>query len=424
MTPHSRKTRLALICGFSLLILCAAPLPARAFEVNLGGFLTAKKGEGRFLWLLYEHNAERNLWALRPLFSGETGRLSILWPIFATRWDNAAQTRSTRLFPIFWGHDSRGSYFVAFPLFFKMASRHDSSLFILGPVVHNHRGPATLTGLVPFFVSSNPETDSKSVSLFPFYWTRTAGELNTFYILPLYWWKKDRCFSIFPIYGWYQWPDPQRGKWNYVLWPLYMRTQKPTEQKWAILWNLAYRVKGDERRGYAFSPLFGSMTSTDQSETSRHSKSRNYYLFPFIWSLSEEKSRRELNAKDNSYQLLYSRQRRIVFPLFWWGELRKGDLATDEILPTERYESLWLLPLFTRDLYFDGRERMSILWPLYRRSSQNKALKIDILAVFFQYRRNSDQTSHETRLLWRFFAHRSEGDRDFWRIFFSPEFEW
>ncbi|MFH0793792.1 MAG: hypothetical protein V2A74_07135 [bacterium] len=426
MATPPRKRRATLICGLFVFLLGGSLVPARAFEINLGVFLTAKKGEGIFLWPLYEHNAERNLWALRPLFSSENGRLSILWPIFATGWDDEGHLRNTRLFPFFWGHDDRGFYFAAVPLYWNMVSKPDTSCFALGPVVRYRRGPRTFDGLFPFFVSRNPETDSKSVSVFPFYWARSGGELNTFHIIPFYWWKKDRCFSIFPLYGWYQWADPERGRLNYVLWPLYTRAQKPTETKWSILRILAYGVQGDERRGYGLGPLFGSMTSLEQSETLWHQKSYDYYLFPFFWALSEEKARRELSVQDKPYDLIYKKTRHVFFPLFWWSEVRKGDAATDDVRSSDTYHSLWIVPLFAHDRSFDGGDRISILWPLplYHRSSQGEALKIDLLAYLIQYRRSADQSSHETRLLWRFFAHRSEGGKDFWRIFFSPEFEW
>ena len=188
--------------------------------------------------------------------------------------------------------------------------------------------------------------------------------------------------ALFPIGGTIRnrfWND----RLSWVLWPLYLKTEKQGVAATSVPWPIVRITQGSEQ-GFALWPLFGWLEKPEKFRTT-------YYLWPLVWNNT-------LQPDDNA-PAGTPPARQTGFIPFYTHESRAGYLDenfgwpffgyTDRTVPNRYHEVRYLWPFLVQgrgdDRYIDrwapfythsvikGMDKTWVLWPLVRQATWTDA---------------------------------------------------
>lgn len=289
------------------------------------------------------------------------------------------------------------------PLFSREGKWTQNNLDI-GPIWVSTEDPASENSeqniLYPF-ITRNRYGDETRVQVLQFLsWTKTAqdtekpespAEPKGVTLFPFFFYKQpssttDGYWAFVPIYGEL---DNRLFKKHieFVLFPLYARTEKKDYETWNVLYPIFHLRRGDGVQGWGILPLFGLeskdarvITNSWNDPEAVDGYHNGFFLWPFIsWVTMENPDRRYLTdvAVLPAFRVLRSDDRdstTLLWPFLNWTEDRG-----------EKYKELgfpWPLVVFARGEgktlnrilpFFSIGEKgslhsKSILWPLYRQN--------------------------------------------------------
>lgn len=205
---------------------------------------------------------------------------------------------------------------------------------------------------------------TRNFDVWPFYFSRNTEDPATTY------------HALFPIYGTIQerlWHD----RISFVLWPLYLRTEKSGAATTTVLWPIFRRTQGTEE-GFAVWPLFGSLDHPNRFH-------RSFWLWPLGWNNTilprDDAPPNAIPTREFGFIPFYTREQKTgyidesyVWPFFGY---------TDRTLPSQYHETRYFWPLFvqgrgerTIDRWapfythsvIKGMDKRWYLWPILRRA--------------------------------------------------------
>jgi len=296
--------------------------------------------------------------------------------IFPNYWHQTTkQQRLDVLFPIWW---NRSIYLkndtitrkTVFPLYWsERGNTHKNNILI--PFIYSYSGPNKKSFTVfPFYsFGYNTKLNSWYVGITPIYWHKQQKSNTTDLVLPLYWRTKE-CFkedtliknTIFPLY----WSARSNNLKKDVVVPLIYRYEDSKKQSFTLFPLFSFGHHAQLNRSYvAITPLFWhKQQNLDTKDIFFpiywHSKTcfdgdtlRKTTLFPIYWSYK--------SANTNN---------QIVFPLVF-------------SLKNPKYQSLTVLPLFSKGGSTDATKHHFDIFPFYWRLKTEEQLTKVIFPVWW-----------------------------------------
>jgi hypothetical protein len=349
----------ALVVGVWLL----SATRAAALDVKLWPLIDYQSaGEHTHLKLLgplfeYEATADRRSWALRPLLqvTRDTHRahsqLSVLYPLFVSRWDS--EHTDVRLFGLaFYQQTDRaaakgGSSLTLFPLVFYRRTPEDGASLSVLPFyadLQNRFGYSRIR-MIAFPLYLQLEDDLVEQTWLPFPFVSWSGG-------PL-----GRGTRLWPFYGWEEKGYAERSR--YVLWPFYISQElhftRPEREERLLLY-----------------PFYASIESPTQETHS--------YAWPLFFPFLSHTVNRQQQTETWG------------FPWPFW--LIQDDLAT------QQRTAVRFAP-FYEDTRFGDKRSGFLMWPLYRWRTQEtdtyRYSRSDVLMVMYRNIREEQPAAGHAR---------------------------
>jgi hypothetical protein len=321
----------------------------------------------------------------------------------------------------------------------------------LGPLIFSQSGPGSSYGFRPLFQETHSGGVEQGNALYPLFTWRKEDDYRTFSFFQLVNSSTDtppsapgeHRFDIWPFYFSREAVDPAdsyraffplggtiknrfgKDRINFVLFPLYARTEKSGKNTLHTPWPFLRSISGEGNHGFEFWPLFGRSGRPDDYD-------RQFYLWPLIY---KSVANLEEETPDIKVGVLpfYSRdtgpgyisetyawpffgyahrtipyrynEQRYFWPLLVQGE---GD---------ERLVNRWA-PFYTHSI-IKGSEKTWFLWPLFRdqRWEADGVAQRKDQFLFFLYWSLRQQSltnpaaapAHKTHL-WPFYSAWNNGD--------------
>jgi len=350
----------------------------------------------------------RTLTVLPLLFAGSQGPGQGYFILFPFLW-HSKQARITIPF----GAQERSSFFAIFPFYgrFENFLQRERIRFYLWPLLSTSRRKEfdSVNICWPFFgMSRGPQAIGWRAWPIFTYGKRGEESLRISYLWPLGHYKRlkqeserpDKYHLFLPFFGTLR----QEDRTLDFVFPFYARSTSPTRRTHAYLWpifssteNLERRYKqinllwflfkyrwGEDVRSLRLFPLFSTMSTPEQKQTS------------FLWLLYNYKF---------SQTRHHSSERRYLFPLLihktkTWSDGRKDS-------------RLIILPFFNSWSTKDGKKTVSSLWPLWYVSSSGMERNWEPLWRIYERRCDADG-SKEIRILGKLY-HSVETPREHYR---------
>ncbi len=268
----------------------------------------------------------------------------------------------------------------------------------LGPLIFTHSDPQESYGLRPFFQQSHVGNVEHGNALYPFFTWRRQGEYRSFSFFQLAnstvdtesAAHPDNRFDVWPFYFSREANDPAdsyhalfplggtiknrfgKDRINFVLFPLYARTDKSGREITHAPWPFLRFIGGEGYHGFEFWPLFGRNAHDGDYE-------RRFCLWPLIYKSSTNLSE---PVPDVALGVLpfYARdtgtgyiRETYVWPFFGYTH-RTAPYRYDEqryfwpflvqARGDDRVVNRWA-PFYTHSV-IKGSDKTWLLWPLYR----------------------------------------------------------
>lgn len=216
----------------------------------------------------FRTGADRKWWYAGPLYNREswTDSLSILFPLWFSRFDKISETR-TRVIPpllhysrsspdksisstllLFWRHrDITSSTTLGIPLFFDSHSYHESRWTVLMPLFLRHRNEVsqqtyTLAPLPFFYRRTGAHPDDKTTIWAPLVWDFKAPDHRTTLVLPFFvHWRRATHSSwlTLPTIYYRKGLGPEAGTYQFMFVPLWeSAVKRPGDYMWEVLMGL------------------------------------------------------------------------------------------------------------------------------------------------------------------------------------------
>lgn len=363
-------------------------------------------------------------WTLFPvLFAGSQGSGRTYFIFFPFVW-YAKQAKITIPF----GGEERSSFFALFPLYgrFENFLQRERIRFYLWPLLSTSRRKEfdTVNICWPFVgISRGPEAIGWRIWPIFTYGKRGKESLTISYLWPLGHYKRlkqpsakpDTYHVFLPFFGTVR----QNNSTLDFVFPFYARATSPTRRTNGYLWPLfshtvnlrdgykqinlfwfLFRYRwGEDMRSIRLFPLFSTMSTPDQKQTSilwllynyRYSRTKHYsserrHLFPFLI----HKTRTWNDGRKDS--------RLIILPFFNYWSTKEGEKTVRSLWPfwyvsssgmERNWEPLWRI--YERRCDADGSKEIRVLGRIYHsvETPHEKFRELNLL-VFHHRRRNAE----------------------------------
>jgi hypothetical protein len=302
-----------------------------------------------------------------------------VWPAYVGHADAEGQIQSwTALGPFFFSHpiapaervsgfrpfytkrEGRGNdaaeVTVLYPLFYRRIYGPNYEWSILKLI--NHFGP--LPGEAP-----RPATQEKDFDVWPFYFSSVTPDPVTTY------------HALWPIGGNLQ-HRFSRDQIHFVLWPLYLQTEKDGETTTSTPWPIFHTTHG-AAHGWALWPLYGTMEWPGAFH-------REFYLWPLGWNNTVQPPVDALPGTaakhESGFLPFYTSERGpfVVNETYLWPFFGYSDRTSPVRYHETRYFWPFLVqgrgdnhyvnregPFYTHSV-LKGYDKTWVLWPLWRQA--------------------------------------------------------
>jgi len=356
--------------------------------------------------------------------------------VFPLYWGFKNDHRSTKtLFPLYSmrsNHGNKDSYLAVTPLYWRFRTTAFNSDVVF-PLIwmkkeFKHNDTLVKKTVFPIYYSRKNNFSDHKV-LFPFIWSQKSwyrsftffpffskghsitGNNKHLIVSPLYWHfrdKDDHMNVFFPLLWTRKEGFGAKEKRMNIVFPLYWSFQKFNSGK-KIIFPVVWQKKTDYYSSFTLFPLISKGKSDDNGK--RHLvitplywriityNSRSDMLFPFWYYKSKgfTEDRRVFNYIfplyfDYSY---HEKSRQLFFPLIW-------------NLSSPRYESLTIMPFFSKGNSGDMERRHFAVTPLYWHI-HNKNSRFDFIFPLWWYKKKgSGLTAKNTHVIFPvYFSYKS-----------------
>ncbi len=313
------------------------------------------------------------------------------------------------IFPNYWHQTTKNQQLnVFFPVWWNRTLYLKNDTIVrktLFPIFWSERGKEHSNDILIPFIYRYSEPMKKSLTLFPFYSFGYNTRLNSWYvgITPLYWHKQQRNNTIdvlLPLYWRTKKCSDQDTLVKNTLFPFYWSARSQTLKR-HILVPLFFRFKDTHKKSLILVPFFSYGQQPVQNRSfaiitplfwhKKHNQDTKNVFFPFYW---------QSKTCFNNDTI----RKTTLFPIYWSN---KSSQINNQILfplivslKNTNYQSVTVLPFFSKGVSSDGTKHHFDIFPFYWRLQTQEQLTRVIFPVWWSL---SSYSAYDTTLRRTFF---------------------